>query len=91
MFVRFKENLLRTGDRSLQVEVVQSYRCEMTRAPRSRSIAYLGTVREKHIRFPVFRKWFWQQVDAKLANLQLSEQEIDTLKEEIALRIPRAA
>jgi hypothetical protein len=75
MFVRFKRVKLArkigyADEYSLHAVLVENYRREGK--PRQQIIAYLGSMREKHISDPHLRNQFYSMLQRKLNRLNLS-------------------
>ncbi len=55
--------------------------------PRQKTI-YLASIRERFLPYANHRLYFWKRVQAKLNTLNLSPEQLQTVKEKLAERVP---
>jgi hypothetical protein len=58
-------------------------------APRQRTIAYLGSIRESRLTAAGPASWFWSSVERKLDGLNLSDHQRATLEARLTDKVPR--
>ena len=89
MYVRWKRFEGRKGYGSgLRAELIESYRDEVTRKPRTRYLGYLGSVRECDIDDWLTQVCFWNCLEVRLARLPLSVEEKEHARELVRQRVP---
>ncbi|HZH92194.1 MAG TPA: hypothetical protein VEX70_16475 [Pyrinomonadaceae bacterium] len=89
MYLRFKKYLQSDRNYSLKVEIIESYRDEVTGEPRNRFVAYFGTIKEQDCSNKVLQEKFWRGADKKLSDLHLSASDEQLIREKLLARIPR--
>ena len=88
MHLQWREYELKNRERSLRAEVVKSYRDKVSGQPRNKAIGYLGSIRESNIKYALARRYFWWQVQAKLARLLISAADKAKIVGAISERVP---
>jgi len=89
MYLRFKKYVQSDRNYSLKVEIIESYRDEVTGEPRNRFVAYLGTIPEQDCSNKVLQEKFWRGADKKLRDICLSASDERLIREKLLARIPR--
>jgi hypothetical protein len=57
--------------------------------PRQRTLAYLGSIRDRHLESPWARHWFWREVSRRLDALTLPKQERVRIEARLLAVVPR--
>lgn len=89
MYVRFKEYVSKDKRLAWRLEVVRPYRDPVTQIPQNETIVYLGTVREEHLKYQRALTYIWGKLDAKLAQLSLSDSDEQKVRSQLQARMPR--
>lgn len=71
----------------LRCELLQSYRNDNGK-PRSRTLAYLGSIEEKEMTRILSQSTFWYWVEKKLERVELSPEDGVKIRQQIEKRVP---
>lgn len=88
MHLQWKEYKLKNRQLSLRAEIVKSYRDKVTGQPRNKAVSYLASIHESNIKYALARRYFWWQVEAKLARLLIPALEKKKIIDAIRRRVP---
>jgi hypothetical protein len=88
MYVKWKE--YRTNRRGvvLRVELIESFRDEVTGRPRSRYLGYLGSIQKSYASDWLARLCFWECAETRMAKLPLSAVQKERARVKLHERIP---
>ncbi len=88
MYVKWQKQKLKTGNIVFRALLVKSFRDPHGKV-RKETIGYLGSIHEWRLKIPIACRVFWKKVEAKLASLELSENDTARIRRKIAERVPR--
>jgi hypothetical protein len=94
VFVRWKRRILRRrrdwfppGEQALSAALVETRRVDGK--PRQRIVRYLATIKGGQLVYPPSTDRFWQDVDRTLADMDLDDEQRQTIGARIATTVPR--
>lgn len=91
MYVRWKREETKRRGTVLRAELVETFRDEVTREPRSRYLAYLGSIREDQVNDRYAQLQFWKRLDRKLTSLLMPVSQEMRVKLKVSQHVPKPA
>ena len=89
MYLRWKKYTTDRRGSVLRAELLESYRDEVTRKPRSRYVGYLGSLQESHVSNWLTQLCFWECAEIRLARLSLSPENNERVRRMLLERVPQ--
>jgi hypothetical protein len=88
MFIQIKKMPTKKYGETVIAELRSSYR--KCGEPRSKVLAYLGSIRQTRLPFDAARHFFWRQVEAKMRAVpNMTDAIFDRLTAKLAEQVPR--
>lgn len=90
MYIRWRKyELSKRRGTSLRAEIVQSFRHPVTGEPRNKFIGYLASIKANQCSEPVAQERFWQKVDTRLSEMNLTPSAEHRIKTKLLERVAR--